>query len=115
MKTWIDYCMTLRGTTLTTPFGPDTLVMKISNKMYALFPADSTYSSVSLKCEPIRAEALREQHPEITPGYHLNKQHWNTVALDGNLSDEEIQSLIDHSYECVIRKMTKAERAAIGS
>ncbi|WP_232277908.1 MmcQ/YjbR family DNA-binding protein [Paenibacillus sp. 481] len=106
--------MTKRGTSLTNPFGPDVHVMKVGKKMYALFPTDGT-PHVSLKCDPQRAEALREQHTEVTPGYHLNKKHWNTVSLDGNLTVEDIEAFIDHSYELVVQSMTKAERAAIGS
>ncbi|TCZ79902.1 MmcQ/YjbR family DNA-binding protein [Paenibacillus albiflavus] len=109
---WIDYCLTKRGTSLTTPFGPEVIVMKVGTKMYALFPSDGT-PTVSLKCDPLRADLLREQYPEITPGYHLNKQHWNTVALDGNLAKADIQGLIDHSYELVVKKMTKAERESL--
>ncbi|MGZ9584848.1 MmcQ/YjbR family DNA-binding protein [Paenibacillus marinisediminis] len=114
MQKWVDYCMTKRGTSLTNPFGPDVNVMKVGNKMYALLPADGG-PQISLKCDPLRADALREQYPEITPGYHLNKQHWNSIALDGNLTDEEIIDLIDHSYDLVIKKMTKSERASIGT
>ena len=114
MQKWIEYCLTKRGTSLTNPFGPDVIVMKAGSKMYALLPADGS-PTISLKCDPAHAEALREQHPEITPGYHLNKQHWNSIALNGSLTDEEIESMIDHSYELVLKKMTKAERSSIGS
>ncbi|WP_028543772.1 MmcQ/YjbR family DNA-binding protein [Paenibacillus taiwanensis] len=114
MSKWIDYCMTKRGTSQTNPFGPEVHVMKAGTKMYALFPSDGT-PTVSLKCDPFKADSLREQYPEITPGYHLNKKHWNTVALDGKLTDEEIQAMIDHSYELVLKGMTKAERNMIGS
>lgn len=108
----IDYCLTKRGTSLTYPFGPETIVMKVGTKMFAILQVDGP-SQVSLKCDPERAERLREQFPEIKPGYHLNKQHWNTVDLDGNLAIEEIKGLIDHSYELVVKKMTKAERESI--
>lgn len=112
MQQWIDYCMTKRGTSLTTPFGPEVIVMKVGKKMYALMPADGD-RTISLKCDPLLADSLREQHPEITPGYHLNKQHWNTISLSGRLTEEEICEMIDHSYDIVVKKMTKSERAAI--
>ncbi|WP_028596115.1 MmcQ/YjbR family DNA-binding protein [Paenibacillus assamensis] len=114
MNKWLEYCMTKRGTSLTNPFGPEVDVMKVGSKMYALFSSGDA-PTVSLKCEPFRADSLREQYPEIKPGYHLNKKHWNTVSLDGNLTDEEIEAMIDHSYDLVILGMTKTERSNIGT
>ncbi len=74
--------------------------------MYAL----STYEnplSVNLKCDPVRSEELRNEHVEIDPGYHMSKKHWNTLRLNGALSDELTLELIDHSYNLVVKSLTK--------
>ncbi|MFD0717238.1 MmcQ/YjbR family DNA-binding protein [Paenibacillus sp. GCM10027626] len=103
------YGLTKPGAWEDYPFGPEPLVLKTGSKMFALL----TEESVSLKCDPVIAESLREQHKAITPGYHLNKKHWNSIALDGSLSLEELQAMMDHSYELVFRSLTKAEREKI--
>ena len=83
------------------PFGPDTAVFRVGGKIFALCPAAARPTRVNLKCDPVRARLLRQEHSEITPGYHMNKEHWNTVDLDGELDDELVMELIDHSYELV--------------
>ena len=69
--------------------------------------------AVSLKCDPLLAAGLRARYAAVTPGYHLNKRHWNTVALDGSVPDEELTDLIDHSYEQVVARLTRAQRNAL--
>ncbi|OPA73877.1 MmcQ-like protein [Paenibacillus selenitireducens] len=113
MQKWVDYCLTKPGTSLTYPFGVEVQVFKVGTKMFALMPSDVPASNISLKCDPMRAASLREQYAEIQPGYHLNKKHWNTVQLHGDLTDEEIRMLIDHSYELVFKGLTKAEKTEI--
>ncbi|MHA6481881.1 MmcQ/YjbR family DNA-binding protein [Paenibacillus sp. strain BS8-2] len=105
------YCQGLKGTTEDYPFGPEPLVMKVGGKMYALLGTNDGVINLSLKCEPHMAELLRMQHEAIKPGYHLNKKHWNTVTIDGSLSDEELCEMMMHSYELVVRGLTKAQRA----
>lgn len=115
-QTLIDYALSKPGAVPTQPFGPDVLVIKVMDKMFALTRRDG--ASFNLKCDPERAIALREAHPAITPGWHMNKRHWNTVTLDGSLSREQLQQMIDHSYDLVVRSLKKAERerlAAIAS
>ncbi|MBB3112055.1 putative DNA-binding protein (MmcQ/YjbR family) [Paenibacillus phyllosphaerae] len=107
----VEYCLSRRAAVLEYPFGPDTMVFKVGGKMFALMPGDG--SSVSLKCDPAIAENLREQHEAITPGYHLNKKHWNTVHMDGSLTIEEVQDMIDHSYKLVFKGLPKSERSRI--
>ncbi|MDQ0061553.1 MmcQ/YjbR family DNA-binding protein [Paenibacillus harenae] len=111
MEQVIAYCERKPGATGEYPFGPESLVMKVGGKMFALFGDDS----ISLKCDPIIAQNLREQHEAVKPGYHLNKKHWNTVSLGSSLSEEELHAMIDHSYELVVAGLTKAMRAQLGA
>ncbi len=92
------------------PFGDEVAVFKVAGRMFALVPLGSPPGSVSLKCDPYLAAGLRDRYAAITPGYHLNKRHWNTVALDGSVPDEELLELIDHSYELVVARLTRAQR-----
>jgi predicted DNA-binding protein (MmcQ/YjbR family) len=95
-----DYCLTFDETTEDQPFGPDHLVFRIRNRIFAIVDLDGV--SVNLKCDPERALELRQEHPEdIKPGYHMNKRHWNTVVLRGSLPDHLIRQLLSHSYELV--------------
>ena len=98
-----EYCISKKGATESFPFGDDTLVFKTDGKIFALVNLDGDLS-INLKCEPSFAIELRERHPSVTPGYHMNKKHWNTVNLDGSVPDKEIFSWIDHSYELVTGK-----------
>lgn len=109
----IDYALSKPGAERTFPFGPDVLVIKVMGRMFALTRRGEPHPSFNLKCEPTRAIALRASYPAITPGYHMNKQHWNTVMLDGTLSSDELQRLIDHSYELILSSLRKSEREAL--
>jgi predicted DNA-binding protein (MmcQ/YjbR family) len=102
-----DYCLNKAGVTESMPFGDDTLVFKVGNKMFALSSLKPERYSVNLKCEPNYALELREQYPEITPGYHMNKKHWNTVQLDGALDDDFILELVDQSYQLIVQSLPK--------
>jgi predicted DNA-binding protein (MmcQ/YjbR family) len=92
------------------PFGDGAAVFKVAGKMFALVSLGPEPGSVSLKCEPEYAADLRRRYPAITAGYHLNKRHWNTVELDGSVPDDELQELIDHSYDLVVASLTRAQR-----
>ncbi len=92
------------------PFGDEVAVFKVGGRMFALVPLGAPPGSVSLKCDPHLAAGLRTRYPAVTPGYHLNKRHWNTVELDGSVPDEELLELIDHSYELVVARLTRAQR-----
>ena len=92
------------------PFGPETSVFKIGGKMFALTALDARPLTVSLKCEPSLAEALRAEHSAVRPGYHLNKRHWITVTLDDSLSDELVLRLVEDSYALVVDGLSKRER-----
>ncbi|MBE3648184.1 MULTISPECIES: MmcQ/YjbR family DNA-binding protein [Paenibacillus] len=95
------------------PFGADPLVLKVGGKMFALLTEKDGISHVSLKCDPVIAENLRQQNKAIKPGYHLNKKHWNTVEVDNSFPLEDLYSMIDHSYELVFKSLTRAQREAI--
>ena len=107
------YCLSKRGTTEEFPFGEETLVFKVKGKMFALTSLE-TADTMNLKCDPEYALELREKYPEtVMPGYHMNKKHWNTVKLYGDLSNAQLEGLIDHSYELVVNKLRKADRDSL--
>jgi len=102
-----------KGTTEERPFGPDTLVFKVVGKMFALCAADDPPPSISLKCDPNQALFLRDLYAAVKPGYHLNKQHWNTVIFDGTVPEAELLGMIDDSYDLVVKGLTRAQREAL--
>lgn len=108
-----DHCLSFKGAEETFPFGPRTSVFKVAGKIFALSQLDADSLRVSLKCEPVLAEALRQTHAAVIPGYHLNKRHWNTVIIDGSLSDESIRDMIEDSYDIVVSRLPWADRRAL--
>lgn len=98
-----EYCIAKTGSTESFPFGDDTLVFKVAGKIFALVNLDGELS-INLKCEPALAIELRERHEAVTPGYHMNKKHWNTVNINGTVPDKEIFEWIDHSYNLISGK-----------
>lgn len=109
-----ECCLSFTGSEETFPFNPETSVFKVGGKMFALSRLDEESLRVSLKCEPRLAEALRESHAAVIPGYHLNKRHWNTVILDGSLADEAVREMIEDSYDLVVSKLPRKQRTALG-
>lgn len=97
------------------PFGPTVDVYKVAGKIFAILDPDSEPPRVSLKCEPTVAVHLRQHHAAITPGYHLNKTHWNTVLLDGSVPAGQIEEMIEHSYERVIAGLPRKTRQRLTS
>jgi predicted DNA-binding protein (MmcQ/YjbR family) len=95
------YLLSLPNARLDYPFGEDVAVYKVGDKMFALVAEGSQPLRLSLKCDPLLATALREKYESIQPGYHLNKKHWNTILLTGQLPWEEIQGFVQHSYQLV--------------
>ncbi len=109
-----DYCLSKKGTEETLPFDEVTLVYKVMGKMFALTSLNSEDFRVNLKCDPERAIELRDEHPDIIPGYHMNKKHWNTIILEHDAIGESlIIDLIDHSYDLVVSKLTKKLKLAL--
>jgi len=87
--------------------------MKIGKKMFATLAENEDGCSMNLKCDPLEAEMLRDIFPAVTPGYHMNKLHWNTIKLDGSIPPPEIERMIDSSYGLVVRGLPKAQRQAL--
>jgi predicted DNA-binding protein (MmcQ/YjbR family) len=89
-------------------------VFKVEGKMFALSRLDREPLEVNLKCEPQLAEQLREAHPAVRPGYHMNKRHWNTVAVDGSIPDQVLRDMIEDSYDLVVSRLPRSRRQALG-
>lgn len=114
-QTLTDYLLRKKGATEEIPFGPETLVYKVSGKMFALVPAEGEPGplTINLKCEPGQALFLRDLYPAVRPGYYMNKTHWNTVTIDGSIPDSEILGMVDDSYDLVVKGLTRAAREAL--
>lgn len=106
---FVEYSIAKPGVQDDFPFGPDTLVFKVMGKMFALADAED-FQSINLKCDPELAVELREQYDAVRPGYHMNKTHWNTVTVNGDASDQKIYEWIDHSYDLVVKSLTKKQK-----
>jgi predicted DNA-binding protein (MmcQ/YjbR family) len=107
-----EHCLAKKGVTEEFPFDADTLVFKVMGKMFALAPLERVPSQANLKCDPERAEALREEYEgKILPGYHMHKRLWNTVYL-AQLPDALVRELVDHSYDLVVQGFPRKLRAA---
>lgn len=104
------FIMKLPNAILDYPFGADIHVYKVEGKVFAIYFRDSTNESINLKCDPVHAQELRSIFSEITPGYHMNKKHWNTIDLTGDLPMSEVFRLVDHSYDLVVKKLPKATK-----
>lgn len=113
LEEYYNYCLQKKGTTEHFPFDKNTLVFKIGEKMFALTSLTSWENntpSINLKCDPENAEELRLTYHAISPGYHMNKKHWNTVAINQDANDEFIKALIDHSYNLIWNSLSKKTR-----
>ncbi|MDP4184361.1 MAG: MmcQ/YjbR family DNA-binding protein [Bacteroidota bacterium] len=95
-----DYCISLKGVTEEFPFDETTLVFKVGGKMFLLTDLEGDLR-INIKCDPEKAITLRETYPWVIPGYHMNKKHWNTVMIDGSISDPQIIQWINDSYQLV--------------
>ncbi len=100
-KTVEEYVLSMPNAVLDYPFGEGVAVYKVNDKMFALIEEGKDPVRLSLKCDPLLAQKLRSEYESVLPGYHLNKKHWNTMVLSGQLSWEEVQDLIRHSYNLV--------------
>jgi len=105
-------CLGFPGAVEERPFpDPEVTVFKVGGKIFAITRLAGDPLRVSLKCEPDLAEQLRASYPAITPGYHLNKRHWNTVVVDGSLERRLVVEMIEDSYDLVVESLTRAKRA----
>lgn len=104
-----EYCLSKKGVTECFPFDETTLVFKVLNKMFTLTDIEDKFS-FNVKCDPGKADELRSVYPCVLPGYHMNKQQWNTVIVDGSVSDRLLKEWIDDSYDLIVAKMTKKQK-----
>ncbi|MEM6346719.1 MAG: MmcQ/YjbR family DNA-binding protein [Bacteroidota bacterium] len=108
-----EYCISHVAVTESFPFDEETLVFKVMNKMFALMPLERG-NTISLKCDPEYALELRDRYPEeIQAAWHMNKTHWNSVILNGTVGRKLIEELITHSYDLVVSKLKKADKATL--
>jgi predicted DNA-binding protein (MmcQ/YjbR family) len=105
-----EYCLSKPGVEETLPFGPDTLVYKVTGKVFLLTSLDEERLSFNVKCDPDRAIELREQYTCVQPGYHMNKKHWNTIIVDGSVPLKLLKEWIDHSYDLVESRVPRKTR-----
>ena len=104
------YCISKKGVTEHFPFDDNVLVFKVMNKIFALSGLDSWEQNepkVNLKCDPQKAIELREEYESVNPGYHMNKQHWNTITVNQDVSDNLVLEFIDHSYDLIVKSLPK--------
>jgi predicted DNA-binding protein (MmcQ/YjbR family) len=101
IETLRSYALSLPGVSETFPFGDDVIVFKVKEKIFLLIPLNEEGLQFNVKCDPGYALELREQYSCIQPGYHMNKKHWNTIFVDGALSNEQIIKFVDDSYALV--------------
>ena len=106
LETIREYCLQKKAVTESLPFDDETLVFKVAGKIFALLSLSGDWG-LNLKCSPEKAIELREQYSDIVPGYHMNKIHWNTLNLDGNLPEKLVYELIDHSYLLIVEGLPK--------
>ena len=110
-----EYCLSKKGSSEDFPFDEVTLCLRVMGKIFAIVGLDSERFLVALKCDPDYALELREQYPEVQPGWHMNKKHWNTVDFEGGLDGQMLRQLIDHSYEQVAKTLKKSEKEALSA
>ena len=103
-----EYCLSKPGATEDMPFGEDVLVFRVGGKMFALVALDEVPPRVNLKCDLDLALELRDRYEQVTPGYHMNKKHWNTI--ESGIPITELRKMIDHSYELVAKSLPRGKR-----
>jgi len=108
-ETLREYCVEKEDVTEGFPFGEETLVLKVNNKIFCLMALDEQPLRINLKCDPEIVEELRAEYEAVLPGYHMNKKHWNTVVIDGSIPDKKIKEFIDWSYQLVKGKAKKTK------
>ena len=113
IESFREYCLSKKGATEDFPFDESILVLKIGGKMFALTDLYSEFQ-INLKCDPEKAEELREIYSSVIPGWHMSKKHWNTVIIDGSISDKLILSWIDDSYDLVMKSLPKKVQSELG-
>jgi predicted DNA-binding protein (MmcQ/YjbR family) len=110
LETIRKYCLAKKSTTESFPFGETTLVFKVSGKIFLLMGLDQRPLQFNVKCDPEQAVELREAYSSVIPAFHMNKKHWNTVIINGQLSSAQIREMIDASYALVVKSLPLKER-----
>lgn len=108
-----EYCLSKKSVTEEFPFGEDTLVFKVAGKMFLLTSLTSSPLQFNAKCDPAKAEELREKNSSVQPGYHMNKKHWNTIIVDGSISTNILKQMIDDSYSLVVQSLPKKHKETL--
>ena len=109
-----NYCLSKTGVDESIPFDEDSPVYKVMGKIFLISNLNPPYS-INVKCDPEKAMELRERYDAVTPGYHMNKKHWNTVLIDNSIGDEFIYEWIDDSYNLVVVKLNKTDKEKLRS
>lgn len=104
-----EYCLTFNGVTEGYPFDEDTLVFKVMDKMFAMADVEN-FDRINLKCDPVKAAMLRDLYPEVKPGYHMNKRHWNSIDPKGELDEVLIKEWIEDSYNLVVENLPRKKQ-----
>ena len=112
LETIREYCLSKKEVTESLPFNEDSPVYKVMGKIFLIANLNPPVS-INIKCDPEKAVELREKYDFVTPGYHMNKLHWNTVELVTGAPDKEILEWIDHSYELVVKGLSKSDQASL--
>ncbi|MDP1803433.1 MAG: MmcQ/YjbR family DNA-binding protein [Bacteroidota bacterium] len=107
-----EYCILKKGVTESFPFDTETLVFKVAGKMFLLMSLDSNPLQFNVKCDPQKAIELREKYDFVQPGYHMSKQHWNTIVCDGRATKKHIFGWIDDSYDLIVQSLPKKQKEA---
>jgi predicted DNA-binding protein (MmcQ/YjbR family) len=115
LETIRSYLLSKQGAFEDFPFGPEVIVYKVMEKMFTLVFWGGLSLRINLKCDPDLAMHFRAMYKAVNPGYHMNKKHWNTITLDGSIPDDEILSMIDDSYNLVVKGLKKADREKLRS
>jgi len=109
ITSFYEYCLSKKGVTEHFPFDEDALVFKVGGKIFALTSLkkwENGNPTLNLKCNPERAEDLRNQYDGIQPGFHMNKKHWNTITINSDVPDSLVKELIDHSFDLVFKSLS---------
>jgi len=105
-----EYCLNKKGVTEEFPFDEDTLVFKVAGKIFLLASLEAIPLQINLKCDPEKAIELREEYDSVQPGYHMNKNHWNTIIIDGTIPSHQLFEWIDESYNLVVAGLKKSDK-----
>lgn len=109
------FCLSKNGVEECQPFGPETLVYKVGGKLFLLVSLNSVPLQFNVKCDPDNALDLREQHSAVLPGYHMNKAHWNTVLVDGTISNKMLLQWVTDSYDLVYQSLPQKTKQLLSA